>query len=72
MRPSHLFTPSPNDVKAFTLVFLKKENDFKHASFRANHVTHLSHKLDNHVEIRCSLSHFTAVVIVLHLVYQLE
>ena len=49
-----------------------KENDTKHFSINAIHATHLSHKFDNHVEVRCSTSHFTAVKFALHFFLQIR
>ena len=52
--------------------FMKVENDLKHASTDANDATHLIHKFDNHLEMRHSTPHFTAVIIAPHLNLRLE
>ena len=49
------------------VIFIKVEKDFKQPSSHDIHATHLSHKLDNHLEVRSRTPHFTAVVAV-HLV----
>ena len=51
---------------------IKEENDLKHVSPDAIHATHLSNKLDNHLETRYSTPHFTAVVITVHLTHILD
>ena len=43
-------------------------NDIKHASIIAIHATHLSeHEVGNHLKVKCSRPHSTAVRITLHL-----
>ena len=54
------------------VLFIKLENDSKHASPDVLHPTHLSRKIDNHPEVRHSTPHFTAAIIELHLNYKLE
>ena len=55
------------------LTFITMEKDIKHASYNDVHATHLSHNIDNHLEVRCSTPHFTALIITLqHLFYKLE
>ena len=49
------------------VLFIKVEKDLKHASPDAIHATHFSHKLDNHLEVKCSAPHCTAVKTALHL-----
>ena len=56
----------------FYVLFLKVENDLKHASPDDIHPTHFNHKIDNHLELRYSTPHFTAVVITLNLYHKLE
>ena len=51
---------------------IKVEADMIHASILAKHTTHFSLELDNHLEVRCSTPHITAVIIALHLFYKLE
>ena len=34
------------------VLFIRVENDLKHASPDAIHATHLSYKIDNHLEVR--------------------
>ena len=43
--------------------FINVENDIKHASINAIHATHLIHKTDNHLEVRCNTPHLNAVLI---------
>ena len=54
------------------VIFKNVKNDKKHASINAYHATHLSHKFDNHLEVRCSTPHFNAVIIALRVSYKLE
>ena len=54
------------------VLFIKVENDYKHASLDAIQAMHISHKIDNHLEVRYSTPHFTKVITALHLVYKLE
>ena len=48
-------------------LFKKVENDLKHDSLNAIHATPLSHKFDNHLEVKYKTPHFTAVIIALRL-----
>ena len=54
------------------VLLIKTENDLQHAPPDAFHATHLSHKLDKHLEVRYSTPHFTAVIIAVHLTKKLE
>ena len=51
------------------VIFINVENDMMHASINA---THLSHESINHLEVKGSTPHFTAVIIALHLFYVLK
>ena len=46
--------------------FKNVEIDIRHASLDAIHATHLSHELDNQLEVRCSTLHFNAVIFALY------
>ena len=48
------------------VIFTNVENEIRHASPIAIHATPLSHELDYHLEVRCSIPHFTAVIIAIH------
>ena len=49
------------------VIFRSVETDIKHAPIDAIHATHLSYKRGNHLDMRGSTPHFTAVIIALHL-----
>ena len=53
------------------VLFITVKNEFKHASTDAFRATHISHKIDNHLEVRYSTPHFTAVEIALDVNYKL-
>ena len=50
------------------VIFINVENDMIHASPNAINATHLSHELDNHLDVTYSTAHFTAAKIALDLV----
>ena len=49
------------------VLFIKVESDLEHASPNAIHAKHRSHKIENHLEVRSSKPHFTALITTLHL-----
>ena len=63
---SHYFLPQRYE-RVYNL-FIKVENELKHPSPDA---THLSHKIDEHLKVSYNTSHFTAAIIALHLKYKL-
>ena len=60
------------NYKGDYILFIKMKNDLKHASPDAIHTTHLSHKIGNHLEVKNRTPHFTAVIIALHVYYEIE
>ena len=54
------------------VLFMNVKLAIKHASSNAIPATHISHKFNNHLEVRFSPPHFTAVIIALHLFYRKE
>ena len=54
------------------VLFVKVEIGLKHTSPDAIDATHLSHKINNHPEVRYCTLHFTAAINELDLNYKLE